>query len=550
MLNLKEKKDRAVKFVSHDIWRFEPAGWAYNFAVKALRFIVMTAHGFTQDNCLLRATALAYTTIFSIIPAMAVIFALMGNIAPEYEDQILEFILDQVVPGPVEEDVSEAPDNDAPAQPAAPEDETAPDNPQSPADEQALEHAANQRQPAPPDPQERESQATARSDAVENEATEPSVQDEARQFRDIRTSLRDWIKRGTTMLNRVSSTVGTIGVIILIFAVISLLAEIERTFNTIWGVKRGRRYLSKVIYYWAAISFVPLFVIISIAGAAALLGSEEFAALRSLPVIQTIAESPTTTFLLTILAPFVFMWITFAALYFFMPNTTVKIQSALFGGFTAAILFELLKWAQFTLNEKFIRYSILFGSLAAVPILLVWIYFIWLIALFGCEIAFASQNIKTYQRERRVKDISQAARESIALRMMALAAWRFVNAKPPLTEQEVSEWFDIPVRLVRDLSNQMHEAGLLATAGDGETRYQPGRSLEKITPKDVINCLRRGDEMEMRGEIRPEDRRIAEIYKQGEIAADTVYTLTSFAEIVKTVDSKETTNSSQSTVDS
>ncbi|NQT20294.1 MAG: YihY/virulence factor BrkB family protein [Planctomycetes bacterium] len=356
---------------------------------------------------------------------------------------------------------------------------------------------------------------------------------------DFAEKIKTFIAEKRQALKGQSAGLGAVGVGFVIFTLISVMATIEKSFNAIWGVKKGRPYLQRVVYYWF-LTFVPIMVVVSIAVGVSVTSSSAVQWMQTLPVVRGILQSPITVFLIARVTPLVIMWIAFAALYMFMPNTRVRLPAALKGGLWAAALFELAKNGSiFVLSGKAAKFGVLYGALAAVPLFLFWVYVIWLIVLFGAEMSFASQNIKTYSRERRVEDAGQAIRESIAIRVFTLVAQRFHHAQPALTATQLSDAFDIPIRLVMELCAQMSEARIMTECHDVDISYQPGRDLDKITPKDVIDCLRRGADKGLEGIIRPEDRAVVDLFNRGESAAAQVFASATFKQIVEQLNQAE-----------
>jgi membrane protein len=87
--------------------------------------------------------------------------------------------------------------------------------------------------------------------------------------------------------------------------------------------------------------------------------------------------------------PFVVMWAAFTGLYIFMPNTRVNFRAALVGGILGGTLWQLAQWVYVNFQVGVTRYNAIYGTLAALPIFMVWIYVSWLIVLFGLEVTYA-----------------------------------------------------------------------------------------------------------------------------------------------------------------
>jgi len=468
MINIRETREKVSRFLSRDVWRMEPASRGRQMLFGAVRYFLMIFRGFSQDHCFLRATALSYTTVFSVVPVAAVVFAFLGSIASfqDYQDRIMDFVFDQLIP--------------------------------------------------------------------------PSVaQEDAATRQDITEQIRQFITEKQALLREQRTGIGVVGAGFLVLSVISVMVTIEKSFNAIWGVKKGRRYVTRLIYYWF-LTFVPVLMVVTLGATTALTSSTAVQWLQKQPVVRDILASNITAFLLRHATTIFLMWLGFSALYAFMPNTRVKAAAAMKGGLWAAVLFELAKsFSALLLSGKAISYDALYGALAAVPFFLFWVYVIWLIVLFGAEVTFAAQNIKTYARERRVENASPATRELIALRIYALAAYRFHQGRPPLSGSEMSDWFRVPIRLVNEICSRLAEAGLMTESRNEEVTYQPARTLEKVTVKDVIDCLRRGNDRDLQGMFRPEESVVVSVFDKGEAAADEVYGATTFREIAQRISEQE-----------
>ena len=162
-----------------------------------------------------------------------------------------------------------------------------------------------------------------------------------------------------------------------------LLANIEQSFNDIWGASKGRGMASRLTVYWALVSLGPLLMGASLTISTYLLSmtvlaGEEFSGhLRSVGVL---------------VLPIVLETLAFLLLYLVMPNVRVSVVHALMGAFVAAVLFECTKrgFALYILN--FSNYEVVYGALSTLPIFLIWIYLSWVVALIGAEVVAVLQQ--------------------------------------------------------------------------------------------------------------------------------------------------------------
>jgi membrane protein len=290
-----------------------------------------------------------------------------------------------------------------------------------------------------------------------------------------------------------------------------MLANIETTFNDIWGVTRGRNWLSRIILYWATITLGPLLL----ACALALAGSPHFQATKGF-VSGTIIGG----FIFQLL-PLILLWLLFALTYQLVPNTKIHFGAALIGGMVGGTLWHLNNVFGFLYVSRVVSNSKIYGSLGLVPVFMAGLYFSWLILLFGAQVAYAFQNRKAYLQDKLVENVNQRGREFIALRLMACIGQRFQNSQPPVTLLKISTELDIPTRLALQVLQTLLTARLVIEVAGNESRYAPARPLDAITAHDVLSAMRAANGQEIatsdepgRAEIFGEFARIQEAEKQ------------------------------------
>ena len=175
-----------------------------------------------------------------------------------------------------------------------------------------------------------------------------------------------------------ASRLSGVGFLVLLLVAIMLMSTIDNTFNAIWEVRRKRRPLNKFLVYWAVLSMGPLLV-----GASVLATSY----LVSLPMVS---EATSTGVGRTMLAwvPSLTSSIAFTLLYWLVPNRPVRLRHAMAGGVLAAVLFEYSKQTFAWYVTTVPTYEAIYGTLAAIPIFLLWIYLSWLVVLLGAEFTY------------------------------------------------------------------------------------------------------------------------------------------------------------------
>ncbi|MBW2447770.1 MAG: YihY family inner membrane protein [Deltaproteobacteria bacterium] len=291
-----------------------------------------------------------------------------------------------------------------------------------------------------------------------------------------------------TVANVKLGQLGTIGAVALLLTSILAIGNVEQALNEVWGVREQRDYVRRFTDYLAVLVTAPLMLAVAISAAAAF---------RSQTLVQRMLEYDTLATLYQIglgYVPTVVIAFAFAFLYRFLPNTHVRISSALLGGGVAAVLFTVTQSVYVGFNIGAARYSALVGGLAWLPLLFAWIYVSWAIVLVGAELAFAHQNLDHYRREVLGAPPGAAAREAMGLEIVLELARAFRSGSGARNAEALAARLDMPVRSVRDLCSELVSAGIASPFGsDKEGGYQLGRAAERVTVLDVLGAIRGGD---------------------------------------------------------
>jgi len=185
-------------------------------------------------------------------------------------------------------------------------------------------------------------------------------------------------------LTNVSGKFTTVGIIGLAVISILLLSTIENSLNFIFKVTRPRRFTTKLTLYWTVITLGPLLL-----GTALSMRGYLYTLQKFMP--ENLIDNPT---FLQLLPPFITM-LTLVLVYVLVPNKKVNILNACGGALAAVIIFSFLREIFTFIIMKSATYQILYGTLAVIPILLVWMYFAWAVVIFGAVITAALDEFRT-----------------------------------------------------------------------------------------------------------------------------------------------------------
>ncbi len=185
---------------------------------------------------------------------------------------------------------------------------------------------------------------------------------------------------------------GTFGLVALFLTVITLLNSIEDAFNLIWKVNNRHALHRKLFDYAVIVASVPLLVFTA-------LTVTTFLETRS--ILQwLIKASNMGDFLMNLLhlLPYLIIWIVLTLIYILLPNCTVRLPSALCGALLAGTLWQFAQWGYIHFQIGVGRYNAIYGTMAALPVFLIWIYLSWLIVLLGVQVVHVHQHFSSLVR--------------------------------------------------------------------------------------------------------------------------------------------------------
>ncbi len=391
--------ERVKKFITKDIWSFElyQKGPMRRAVANVVKVVVIAVRTFLDDKVMTKAAALTYSTLFAIVPILALIFAVARGFGFE---NIVTSLLQNGIIG-------------------------------------------------------------------ENESLNAVM-----QFID---GYMQYVSSGAFI---------GIGLLFLLFSVYSLADGIEGNLNAIWHVKQSRGMGRKITDYFSLILLIPI-GIICLSGLS-VLASSILSRMQGFQLLGGFVQ------FLVFALPYLVAGLIFTGFYIFMPNTKVKFKYAVIPGFIAGCLFQVLQKLYFSGQLALSSYNQIYGGFAALPLFLFWLNISWSIVLFGCQLAYVSQNNDHFNYFKEPDKISRKHEDFYCLMVMSLICKRFNEHKPALTRKELADQLHIPLRYVVSSLDTLTDAKLLETVLKGDERepaYVPATDTKQLTVVKVLAAI-------------------------------------------------------------
>lgn len=282
-----------------------------------------------------------------------------------------------------------------------------------------------------------------------------------------------------------ASALGSVGLVTLFITVLSLMSTIEDSFNHVWRVKSPRRLARRFSDYLSAIVVGPVLVFAAVTITATLQNNAIVHALASLQAFGAVI-----LFLLRLI-PYITLWGAFTFVYIFIPNTRVRLSSALVGGLVAALLWQTVGWGFAVFVTSSTRYYVIYSSFAILLLFLLWLHVGWMIVLLGAQVAYAHQHIHFYQREHDLLAQSTSGREKLALQLLVLIGRNFYQGLDPINVLELSNRMRLPAGVIKELLQMLTQTRVLISLADEES-FVLRRDPQSISIKEILDSIRNG----------------------------------------------------------
>ena len=276
-----------------------------------------------------------------------------------------------------------------------------------------------------------------------------------------------------------------IGLLFMLFTVMMLISNIERTFNDIWQVKKPRSVFRTITDYTSMLLLVPIVIVIT--SGISIFFATIFKEIEDTMVIGSLAQ-----FFLQLM-PYAIMSGVFIALYLFMPNTKVKVGCAIVPGILAGVAMQGLQLFYINSQIWVSSYNAIYGSFAALPLFMLWVQISWLICLFGAELCYASQNMEEFAFKTKTEEISHRYKMLLCIVLASQICKRFAKGGKPFSALELKLHTGIPIRIVNELLSELTQIHILTEISNGDkgetVHYQPAECLSRLSVGTLIDRM-------------------------------------------------------------
>lgn len=274
-------------------------------------------------------------------------------------------------------------------------------------------------------------------------------------------------------------TIGFFSTTILIISIFLLLFEIEYALHEIWLIRIKPSPLSRAAVYWIFLTIGPALIAVALFIVFTL---QAYIPSKYIDMYMNVHGVALLSYGLMISA--------FTFIYALMPGAPVRLSSALFGGALAATLWKLSGIAfNIYASRFFFYYPKIFGSLAAIPLFLLWIFLCWLLFLFGAEAAYMHQNRRFYRSAHIPPALEGSQLKYYLLLVFLFVARHYHRSSAPVSLKAAAHGLMIPYHIVEDLMRQLLRCGVVAEAGDTKQGYLPAQPLSSHKLADLLRAI-------------------------------------------------------------
>ena len=281
---------------------------------------------------------------------------------------------------------------------------------------------------------------------------------------------------------------GSLGLVFLLYTVVSLTQKVEASFNFVWQVERLRALAQRFSSYLTVILVGPVLMFTALGVTATVMNTSLVQYLMNVKPLGEIILAGSR------LIPYLLVIAAFTFIYMFIPNTRAKLLPAVVGGVVAGVLWQTSGWAFAAFVASSTKYAAIYSGFAILILLLIWLYLSWVILLVGAQVAFYVQHPQYVTREPLRFDLSNRLRERLALQLMFMVADHHVHGRQPWTLDAFVQHLGLPMQPVDQVLRLMVEAGFASETNEEPPAYLPRRDIETITVADLLEVVRSAGE--------------------------------------------------------
>jgi membrane protein len=283
---------------------------------------------------------------------------------------------------------------------------------------------------------------------------------------------------------------GSLGLALLIYTVISVIQKIEDAFNYIWRTKVLRGFFRRFSDYMSTLLVGPLFIYAAIGLTASMKSNAFVQKIESIEVFGTFINVAFQ------IIPFVFVWLAFTLIYYLVPNTEVKFRSALFGGVTTGVIWQTAGYAfaTFVVNSTK-QYDAIYSGFAILIMFMIWLYVSWLIILIGGKITFYHQYPEFLTVNETETRLSIREKTRLTLLIVFLIAYHYYHNKRLWTLDYFVKTLKISSEPIEKILELLREKELIAVTAKTPSEYLLTQNIETLKIQELMTMLRHSEDM-------------------------------------------------------
>lgn len=278
-----------------------------------------------------------------------------------------------------------------------------------------------------------------------------------------------------------SGAVGVVGSLMLFAIGIQVLSSIENSFNSLWGVDKGRKLGERIVVYW---TFISMGAVIGAASVTLITIPKIAQLMERLPwgdqfLSMVLFFSPIIAALLIILMLAVF--------FCFIPNTKVEWKAAFVGATLVVILLHAYNMLSFLYVERVVNTKSLYGSVGIIVILMLGLYVFWSLILLGGQVTYAVQNADFLTNENAWQKTSEQTQEIISLGILIINAKRFQSGTAPVRFSDLAQKLRVPSHVLNSSIHRLCELGYLAPITTNSIEDERDHAYQLSRPPESIS---------------------------------------------------------------